>query len=101
MKKLFPIVLLLSIITLSSCSIEDTLEPQVDCKLEVEVLYSKLIFDEAVINGWDSTIMPFVNTTDIFAPGFLDVTYDPNMAILHAAMSEFDTKYKQALRDCK
>jgi len=99
MKKVL-LVLLLSI-AITGCSKEELrLEQPVNCKQEALQMFGQLVNEEAVANGWDSSASVIVNTTDIFASGFLDVTYDPNMAIFHTAIYKYMAQYNSAIADC-
>jgi len=95
------VLVLVMAIAFVGCSVEELrLEQPVNCKQEALQMFGQLVNEEAVANGWDSSGGTFVNTTDIFAPGFLDVTYDPNMAIFHAAIYKYMAQYNLAIADC-
>ena len=91
-------MMLIFSLLISSCSEDYTFE-EVDCKEYVAKKYSKLIVEEAISNGWNPQDIN-VNTTDIFAPGFLDIDYDPNMLIFFTAYTKYWEKYQNDLKAC-
>jgi hypothetical protein len=99
MKKVLLALLLATLII--GCSKEELrLEQPVNCKQELDKEFGRLVYNEAILNGWNQTASVNINTTDIFAPGFLDVNHDANMFIYFQAIDKYTLDYNSALSEC-
>ena len=66
---------------------------------QIHEKYGKLINDQAIENGWDASSPIYVNTDNPLGPGFLDITYDPNLNAFLQAFNKYIGEYRQALED--
>jgi len=101
MKKL--LLLVSCLLLLVSCSDNIVIENnQLDCDW-IHQKYSQLILDEAISNGYVIGEPLNINTTDIFLPGFFEITYDDNIRIFIEVIQLYSYQYNKELEqsNCK